>query len=109
MCSRHEGRESRVYPKASYSWRLYKSEYLRMPWSNVKSRLRELKRLRKLPVRFHTKSSWWWIKYWMKRYCELLQVSDQDGPFRVGNVKGIGLGIFANTRMKKGSLLTFGS
>jgi hypothetical protein len=100
-----EGHDSKAYPKASYPWRLYRSEFLQMPWSNVKASLLELKRLNKLPKRLHEKSSWWWAKYWMKRYCALL---GKRRSFRVGSVKGMGLGVFANKEMKKGAMLMFG-
>ena len=43
------------------------------------------------------------VKYWMKRYCELL-----GGPFRVGEVPGMGLGVFATRHARKGSTLLFG-
>ncbi len=103
MATHKEGYDNRVYPKASYPWRLYRGEYLQMPWSKVKGSLRELRKLNKLPKRFSEKSSWWWTKYWVKRYCKLL-----EAPFRAGSVKGMGLGVFTNTEMRKGSLLMFG-
>ncbi len=76
-----------------------------MPWDKVKTGLKELRRLNKLPRRYHEKSNWWWIKYWLKRYCGLI---GERRCFDVQPVEGMGLGIFASAEMRKGSLLMFG-
>ena len=68
----------------------------------MKKTLRENKYLL-FPKRFHNKGHWWLVEYWMKRYCALM-----NGPFHVGEVSGMGLGLFATTRVKKGSTLLFG-
>lgn len=93
---------SKHYPKASYVWRLFRQDFLGKPWHVVKRSFRE-RRYSGLPKRFQEQGQWWWGKFWLKRYCQLL-----DGFFRVEEVKGMGLGIFAKRNMKKGSTLLFG-
>ena len=96
------GEGSRWYPKAAYVWRLYRMEFLGQRWSDVKLVLRA-KRYQAFPKRLQSKAQWWWVEYWMQRYCALL-----DGPFRVGKVLRMGLGVFATKRIRKGSTVLFG-
>lgn len=83
-------------------WRTYRRQFLGQPWSEVKKALRANKYVL-FPKRLHSKAQWWLVKYWMKRYCELL-----SGPFRVGDAPGMGLGVYASRQAKKGSTLLFG-
>lgn len=69
----------------------------------MKQVLRDRRSRSGLPARFRNKSHWSWLKFWMHRYCDLLSSS-----FRVDQVPGMGLGLFAAQDMKRGSLLLFG-
>jgi hypothetical protein len=98
-------RSNRVYPKSSYTWLLFRKDFLGKPWPSVKLLLRE-RRYTSLPKRFHEKGYWWWAMFWTKRYCDIL--GPNSGFFRIDEVKDMGSGMFADRDMKKGSMLLFG-
>lgn len=103
--SSNTDRFNRLYPKSSYGWFLFRRDFLGKDWTSVKQVLRDRRSRSRLPARFRDKSHWSWLKFWTRRYCDLLS---SGGSFRVNDVPGMGLGIFASQDMKKGSLVLFG-
>lgn len=95
-------RINRHYPKAAYAWLLFRRDFLgkQSTWPKVKERLLAM-RYSSLPKRFQEKGHWNWFKFWMKRYSQLQS-------FRFASVKDMGLGVFAERDMKRGSTLLFG-